>query len=219
MLLHAPPGLAAAHSQNRAAARAFITADYAFLQSSYARLKLIRRRTEAEKRKIAHECGGLGSGSPQDHQSYLLSYEVAGALWAVSYGAQRKQIDALERTVSALHWSNEKLGRRARAYAGSLHALAHLAPPDVCADLADWKASHFETLPARTSRFDKRVEAIEVVTVPPSLLSRYVAGPELAIAHRSGGLQRRLLNFETAVGGSIWYSLLEALRLNPGAGN
>jgi len=207
-----PAGAQAA--SNRASTHAFIAADYAFLKASVSQEKLVRKRIAAERRKLVGQCGNAAAESPQDNESYELSYEVAGALWSVSYGAEAHAVAKFGKAIHRLRWGNQTINREVKGYLTGLRKLSHLPMPEVCADIASWKASGFKVVPAETKRFDKMVEPIEIVAVPSSVLTRYATPSDRAILRRSDQLQRRLLDFETAVGATIWLEVLEELELN-----
>lgn len=213
-LLATLPGTALA-AGNSSATHQYITADYAFSRASIARLGTMRRITSSAKHRLLSQCGNAAAGSPQNEQSYALSYEAAGVLWSAGYGADARPIAALARQIGALRWSNPRLTRLAHSYAASLQALAHLRPPDVCADIAAWKRSGFTQLPAHVKPFQSRVEAIEVMPVPARLLASSEQPGDAALLRHTEKLQERLLEFETFVGGNDWYDLTEGLGLNP----
>lgn len=206
---------ASARQSNAAATHAFILADEAFVKASAKKEGAMRRALKAEQRSLRRQCGDIALESPQNERSYQMSYEVAGALWSVSYGADSGPIDGLMRTVRELRWSSATLTEDARSYANSLHRLATLKMPHVCEDLETWKASGYGPVPAKTKRFDAIVEAIEVIPVPPKLLKRFGGQSDGALLRSTKRLQTRLLNFETLVGGNAWYTTVEALGLNP----
>jgi hypothetical protein len=208
------PGTAAA-AGNSSSTHQYITADYAFSKASIARLGTMRASASAAKRGLLSHCGNAAAGSPQNEQSYALSYEAAGVLWSAAYGADARPIAALAHRIGALRWSNPKLTRLAHSYAASLQALAHLRPPDVCADIAAWKRSGYTQLPAHVKQFQSRVEPIEVSPVPRRLLASSEQPGDATLLHRTEALQERLLVFETFVGGNDWYDLTEGLGLNP----
>lgn len=214
-LTTAMPQSAGAAGSNAAAAHAFILADHAFATASAKREGAMRRALTAQRRSLRRQCRAIAAESPQNNRSYEMSYEVAGALWSASYGADSGPIDELLRSVKRLRWSSHALARDARSYASSLHALATLRMPHVCEDLSTWKKGGYGEVPATTKRFDAMVEAIEVIPVPSKLLRRYAPRGDDALLRSTERLQRRLLNFETLVGGKAWYSTVEDLGLSP----
>lgn len=208
------PTSALATSQDAAATHAYIEANFAFAQASQARSAIAQTATVRLTGRIARECRDAGAGSPENEESQKVSYEVAGALWSVTYGADAGPIRAFTRAVAPLRWSNPKLTRAAQSYARSLRELSTLALPNLCADVRTWSAGGFRTIPAATIRFDKYVEAIEGHTIAPRLLAPYERPGDRSIVERTTGLETRLEHTETVTGFNDWDTLLETLGLN-----
>ena len=209
------PGVAAAASGNLASTQTLIAAGYTFGRESEGRTGAMRSATLAEKRSLLRQCPRAAAGSPQDEQSYQLSYEGAGALWAVGYGADRGPIAKFARATRGLRWTSAKINRDFKLFVGGLQGLSTLATPHLCQDIASWKASGFASLPTRTVSFDAHVENLEAKPVPTKLLAPYAQGSERALLSKVQQIETNLLNFETQVGGDAWYALTEGLELNP----
>ncbi len=214
LALAATPAKALATPQDAAATHAYIVANFAFTQASRARAPAGQTATIRLTRELAHECRDAGAGSPQNEESQKLSYEAAGALWSVTYGADAGPIRTFVQTVAPLRWSNPRLTRAAQNYARSLHELATLRLPDLCADVHTWSASGFQTVPATTIRFDKHVEAIEGHTIAPRLLAPSERPADRGILARTTRLETELEHIETVTGFDDWDALLETLGLN-----
>jgi hypothetical protein len=71
----------------------------------------------------------------------------------------------LAHAIEHLRWSDRRLTRLVRAEVAEERAIATLALPDVCADIAAWKASGYAALPQSAARFLTRVYAIESLSV------------------------------------------------------
>jgi hypothetical protein len=209
----APVG-ALATPQDTAATHAYIEANFTFAQASRAKAASAQAATVHLTGRIARECRDTGAGSPENEESQKVSYEAAGALWSVTYGADAGPIRAFVRAVSPLRWSNPTLTRAAHDYARSLHELATLALPNLCADVRAWSAGSFRTIPAATVRFDKYVEAIEGHTIAPRLLAPYERPGDRNIVERTTRLETKLEHTETVIGFNDWDTLLETLGLN-----
>jgi hypothetical protein len=209
------PGVAAAATGDVASTHALIAAGYTFGRESEGRMGAMRSATLAAKRGVLKACPRAASGSPQDEQSYQLSYEAAGVLWAAGYGADRDPIAKFAQATRGLRWSSAKVNRDFKLFVGGLHGLSTLATPHLCQDIASWKASGFTTLPARTVSFDARVEKLEAKPVPTKLLAPYAQGSDRALLSQVQRIETNLLNFETQTGGDAWYALTEGLELNP----
>lgn len=83
----------------------------------------------------------------------------------------------LARAIEHLRWTDRRLTRLVRAEVAEERAIATLILPDVCADIAAWKASGYVALPETAARFLARVQAIGSFSegVGPSEESREAA--------------------------------------------
>lgn len=209
-----PAAALGAPASNAASSRAYVLADHALAVESERNVPRIKRGIRSFKRRLVRECRRAAVGSPQDAQAYRLDYEIAGALWSISYGTDAGAIKRFAAAVAPLRWSNRSIGTRAEAYAQTLRELAALRLPHVCADVRAWRSSGYTKVPARTLRFDKHVEALEPYILPAGLLKRYLGPAEVGMQRTTARLENRLLETETLFGGNTWYDLLEALDLN-----
>lgn len=137
------PASAIATPQDIASTHAYIQANYALARATEAKVTPAQADVEALNQKLAGECPKVGVGSPEDAESQPMSYEVAVALWSVSYGADAAAIHTFANTVKRLHWSNSRLTHIAQSYAADLQELATLALPNLCGDVRAWKATSF----------------------------------------------------------------------------
>jgi hypothetical protein len=208
------PARALATSQDVASTHAYIAMNFAFARASEARVKTGQASIARLNRKLHRECRDVGAGSPQNEEAEKLSYEAAGALWSVSYGADAGPIHAFAQAVRPLRWSNSKLTRIAQGYAKSLQELATLPMPNLCGDVRAWSTSGFQTVPATTIRFDQLVESIEGHTIPPRLLAPYEQPADRSILEQTTRLETKLEANETGMGFDDWDSLLETLGIH-----
>jgi hypothetical protein len=209
------PGAAQAASIDVSSTHTLITAGYTFGRESEGRMGAIRHAVLASKRALLRQCAKIAAESPQDEQSYKLSYEAAGALWAAGYGADRGPIVKFARATRGLRWTSSRTNRAFKAFIGGLEGLSTLAAPPICKDIAGWKSSGYTKLTSATVSFDSRVEALEAKPVPSRLLSPYAQGSDRALLAQDERIETKLLNFETEVGGDAYYALTEGLELNP----
>ncbi len=214
LVLGIAPATATATPEDLASTHAYIRANYAFARATKARVKAAQENIEAITHKLGRECPLVGAGSPQNEESQHLSYEVVVALWSTSYNTDAAPIHAFDNAVKRLRWSNPRLTHLAREYATSLQELATLPTPNVCGDVALWKASDFKTIPASTIHIDQRVEGIEAKTIPPVLLAPYEQPADKAILATTTRLEASLEKTETVVGFNDWDQALETLGLN-----
>lgn len=208
------PATALATPQDIASTHAYIRANYVLNRATQAKVKPAQASIEAVIHKLGRECPKLGAGSPQNEESQHLSYEVVVALWSASYSTDGAPIRAFAHTVRHLHWSNPKLTRMAQRYATDLQALASLQTPDVCGDVTAWKETGFKTVPATSIQLDRRVEAIEPKTIPPSLLAPYERPADKAILATTTRIESQLQQIETVEGFNDWDQALETVGLN-----
>jgi hypothetical protein len=215
LLAAAAPGAAAAASSNAASTHTYIVAAYAFGRASEGRMGVIRKAIQTRERALLRQCPRAAAGSPQNEESYKLSYEAAGALWAAGYGADAGPIATFVRQTRGLHWTSAKTNRAFASFVDGLHGLSKLPSPSLCKDIATWKTSGFTVVPATTVSFDKHVESLEAKPVASQLLAPYAQGADRALLAQAQRIATKLLNFETQVGGDAWYALTEGLELNP----
>lgn len=207
------PAAAAAAPRDIASTHAYIQANYALARAVDARIVGTQADILNRTEQFGRECANAGAGSPQDEEAQKLSYEAAGALWSVSFGANAAPIRAFARAVRPLRWSSPKLTRIAQSYAQSLLGLATLKTPDLCADVRTWSASGFHTVAASTLRFDGRVEGLEPHTIAPRLLEPYERPADRGALARTTHLESALEANEFEVGFDDWTSLLNVLGL------
>lgn len=208
------PATALATSQDVASTHAYIVANYAFTQASQAKAGVAQTDVIRLKRKLGRECANVGKGAPQNEEAQKVSYEVAGAIWSVTYGTDVGPIDAFVRAVKPLRWSNPQLTRMAQGYAKSLRGLAALPLPHLCSDVRTWSASGFQTIPAPTISFDRHVESLEGHTIPARLLAPYEQPADRSALARTTNIETKLEHAETVTGFNDWDALLETLGIN-----
>jgi len=214
LVLGLTPTGAIATPQDVASTHAYIVANYAFVKASDAKVGPAQADILRLNRRLGYECPHAGAGSPENSESQKPSYEVAGALWSVSYGADAGPIRAFVRAVRPLRWSDRAITRIMQRYTSSLTELAALPLPHLCADVRAWSASGFTTIPTSTITFDQHVESIEGHSIPTRLLAPYELPGDRSILKRTTQLETKLEQIETVVGFNDWDLVLETLGLN-----
>jgi hypothetical protein len=207
------PSDALASARDVAATHAYIQANYALTKTGVGLISKGQSDIESFNSKLAHECPLAGKGTPQDEASQPMSYEVAVALWAISYGTAAGPISKFVAAVKPLRWSNARITSIAHNYATSLHELSTLPVPNLCADVREWAASGFKTVPAHVQALDSRLEAIESESVPLKLLAPYERGADASVAARARKFEVKLAETEFMVGQDDWIQVLETLGL------
>jgi hypothetical protein len=208
------PATALATQRDIASTHTYIRANYAFARATEAKVKAAQNNILALNRQFGQKCPKVGAGSPQNEESQHVSYEVVVALWSASFGTDAGPIKTFGNAVKGLRWSNHKLVHIAQSYANGLRELATLPTPDICGDVLAWKSTDFKTVPTSTTQLDRRVEAIEPKTIPPSLLAPYVRPADKSILAATTRLESKLERTETVVGFNDWDLALETLGLN-----
>jgi hypothetical protein len=214
LALGVAPAGALASSGNAAATHAYIEANFKLTRAAEASVAPVQAKIVAFDAQLGSECPKAGEGGPENEESQKVSHEAADALWSISYGADIVPIRTFAKTVGSLSWSNPNLTRIARHYASTLEGLAALPLPNLCANVREWKASDFRTIPAATLQLDERAEALEGHTIPPQLLAPYERPADRGIVAQTTRLETKLEHTETVVGFSDWDMLLETLGLN-----
>lgn len=165
----------------------------------------VSRGLSAAKRyasSIARQCPNAAAGSPQNHESQQLDWEVIGAMTTVGYRVAAGPVAKFAHAVRGLHWSNSRLTRAVHRFTTKLYGLTRLATPDVCGDIRAWAASGYQTLPASTTSFVKRYlattpEAEEVPSII-NLSMPYATPADVPVLHRVEHLETRLGEAEAA---------------------
>jgi hypothetical protein len=209
------PIRAVAASSDINATHAYIQANYALARASVARIGTGQAKIQQLNAQLAHECPLVGAGSPEDEASEPMSAEVAVALWSIAYGTDAGPIRSFLATAKRLHWSNHRITALAERYANSLEDYATLPLPDLCGEVASWKASGFQVVPATTTRLVAREQAVNLEALPSSLLARFERGNDAATLARTEALEVKLEENEFLLGQGDWYELLETLGVRP----
>jgi hypothetical protein len=210
----AAPRHKAVKRQDRVSTHAYIQANFALERAADASIAPTEAAAALLNQKLGQECPQAAAGSPQNAESQKASYEVAGALWSISYGDVAGPISTFAQAVKPLHWSNPKITRIAQHYATSLTELAALPMPNICADDRAWSASGYHTLPTPLLSFVQHAESIEGHTIPPRLLAPYERPSDRAVVASTSRLETQLEHAESLAGFTAWDTVLETLGLN-----
>jgi hypothetical protein len=195
------------------ATHTYIEANYVLAQAMVARIGAGQAKIEHLDNDLAHECPGVGTGSPEDEASQPISHEVVVALWSLAYGVDARPVHTFTNIVGRLRWSSHAIRRAAQTYDRNLQELATVPLPDLCVDVRSWKESGFQTVPAAIVSRVLRVEAIEPKAISPRLLAPYERGADASIIARTIRLEQRIEEYEFLVGQGNWIQVLETLGL------
>lgn len=195
--------LAAVHANDAAATRAYLRASDAYALDASAVLQEHVAALEARASEIAGECSSALTYAPRDEAFAELSEEIVTVVVYASAAPERSLLLRASKEIGHLRWSNSKLTRLVSLRAAEESGIATVALPDVCEEIAAWRASAYAELPRSASRFLARSEAIEAeVFVGPSeesretailrLLKPYESPVDRRIAERVERLEARL---------------------------
>jgi hypothetical protein len=213
LALSAFAGSAAAAQRDVTSTHALIQAGYTLARQGVAKIGVAEARARRAIQKFAHECPNAGAEAPQDEEAQRMGLEVAGALWSAAYGTARREIETFVRAVKPLRWSDPRVTRRVQTFAKGLGVLGTLPEPDLCGDVAKWRASGYTQIPASTASYDKLVEQTEIHAIHEGILRRYERGNDHRLARRIVQLEGRLERAEVGIGFEYWNTLLEKLGL------
>jgi hypothetical protein len=216
------PALAAAPAEDAVATRAYLRASEAYARAASADAGAIVAAIEARANQIVGECPGALTYAPRDAAFEELGEELEATLQYAGSATVRSAALRYAGALSHLTWSNHQLTRLVRAEAPEEGGEAKLALPDVCADLAAWRASAYAVLPQSARGFLTRLKAIESGHwIGPSeepreavihrLLKRYEGPAERRTARRIEALQTTAEKLLTAAAGAARAKLAAAL--------
>jgi hypothetical protein len=153
--------LASVHTDDVAATRAYLRAAEAYERSTYAEVGVLGDAIEAHASEIGGECPSVLIYAPRDAAFGELGYEANMTAFFAGTAPERPMLLRVAHTIERLRWSDRRLTRLVRAEAAEESAFATLALPDVCADIAAWKANEYAALPQGAASFLARVRTIE----------------------------------------------------------
>jgi hypothetical protein len=215
LIVAVAPSSAAAGPADVSVTRTYVQANYSLVQYAAARFGTARSLLLGVLDKASAECPSAASGSPQNPESTMVSYEIIGAMVLAAYHPAMPAINAYIRVASHSQWSNHALTAAVHAYASNLRTLSGLSAPKLCADIRSWAASGYKTLPASTVRFDQRfVPAWVTLGQLPSQLRAYERPDERGELQRTGSLEERISMFE-AEAAETYSRLMFALSVFP----
>jgi hypothetical protein len=144
-----------------AATRAYLLASLEVQVEEHAGLNQMLAAAEGRASEIARECPGALTYAPRDEAFEQLLYEAQSV---IAYAAAVPARDALLRLSDAivnLRWHERRLTALVHVRVVEERAVATLALPNLCTDLASWRGSAYSALPASATSFLASVEAIE----------------------------------------------------------
>jgi hypothetical protein len=181
--------LASVHAHDSAATRTYLAADNAYERSAYAELGVRVAASETRASEIGAECPSALTYAPRDMAFGELGEEAETTAYFGGVTPVLSMNLRLAQAIEHLRWTDRRLTRLVRAEVAEERGIATLELPDVCADIAAWKASGYEALPETAARFLARAHGIES-------LSEGVGPSE---EPREAAIMRRLRPYESPV--------------------
>jgi hypothetical protein len=140
----------------RAYLRAATTYESAVRPEAAARIAAV----EARGGRIAGECPSALTYAPRDTAFEEIGEEANISMFLAGTAPVRAATLRLGHADARLKWSDHRLTRLVRGQTAEERAAVELGPPNVCADIAGWKASAYAALPPSATKFTARVQAI-----------------------------------------------------------
>jgi hypothetical protein len=216
LALAAVPAEASASQSDIAATHAVIQAGYVLAKAGVSGIPAVQAKIEALNASLARTCPRAGAGSGEDEATQPMAHEITSDLWAIAYGYNARPIATFVAKVKRLRWSNPGITRAVEHEARSLHEMATLRQPDLCADVRAWAASGFTVIPPGVVALDERAEGIQFEELPlRGLLAPYERGSDKTLVARIEAYVTRIEEEEFSLGQADWYQILETLGMNP----
>jgi hypothetical protein len=211
----AAPSPAIASTRDVAATHKAIVAGYALARAGVATISVAQSRIASFNRKLAAECPGVGTGTPENEASQPMSYEVAVALWSIGYGSAAGPIKTFAKAVRPLRWTSARINRIVHSLVANLIALATIPLPDLCGDVRAWTASRFTAIPPHVIELNRRVERLALPEIPWRLVAPYIRRGDAGLVAYLKRAQRKIAEAEFVLGQNDWYRVLQTLGLPP----
>lgn len=184
------------------ATRAYLHASEVYAQAAYPGIGARVAAIEARGSEVARACPSALTYAPRDTAFEEVGEELGTSDWYAGVASVRSITLRVAEAIGHLRWSDRKLTRLVHAEAAEEQADLGLVLPDVCGQIAAWKASAYTTLPSSLSEFLTHVYAIESgSTIDPSeesretlimhLLRRYEGTNERQLARRIERLEAK----------------------------
>ena len=161
LALQTAPAFAAVRADDVAATRAYLHADVALISAEQAELGAIAAAVEAKAGAIAAECPSALLYAPRDAAFSELGEEASSAVFFAGVAPENPLLLHFAGAIGHLSFGNRRLTQLVRGEAAEERAIATLALPNVCSDIAAWKMSAYAALPQSAVGILDRFSAIE----------------------------------------------------------
>jgi hypothetical protein len=213
------PVTTSADASDRIAAKAYVTAVYAYTQATAANAPGALAAAEATASRIGGECGGILAAAPDSQAQSVGEFPPflprqrngQAVKAALRLGRARQEIDLglsaayqsvdrsaaveLAAKLKAIHWDDRRVSQVAAAFATYLEAQAAATAPAVCSDFRAWAKGGFGALPPSSKQALKSRQTLAEQAVVSFgvdyLIAKYEGPSERAIARATLRLERR----------------------------
>lgn len=208
-------GAAGAQASDSSATSAYLRANFALVAAGHAHIGASVAGYRSVLGEVKRDCPKAAEASPQNPESTDLSNEVIGAMVLNAGKPDRPAIKAYLNAVAGLRWSSSKVTGAVAGYARMLRKLYALSTPDLCGDIAAWKATGFKSLPSSTLSFVNVFYPNWVALgLLPNGLARFEDAQDKQLARGSARFEYQLTNVE-AQAVETWGEIMNELVLNP----
>jgi hypothetical protein len=215
LALAALPAHASASQSDAAATHAVIQAGYVLAKAGVSSIPAVQAKIEGLNARLAQTCPRAGAGSGEDEATQPMAHEITSDLWAIAYGYNARPIATFVAKVKHLRWSNPRITRAVEHEAHSLHEMATLRQPDLCADVRAWSASGFTVIPPGVVALDEHAEGIQFEELPlRGLLAPYERGSDKRLVAHIEAYLTKIEEQEFSLGQSDWLQILGTLAMN-----
>jgi hypothetical protein len=208
-------GATGAQASDSSATSAYLQANEALVAAGHAHIGASVAGYRSVLTQVRRSCPKAAEASPQNPESTDLSNEVIGAMVLNAGKADRPAIKTYLKAVQGLRWSSSSVTRAVAGYATMLRKLYALSTPDLCGDIAAWKATGFKSLPSSTVSFVNVFYPNWVALgLLPNGLARFESAQDKQLARSSARFEYQLTNVE-AQAVETWGEIMNELILNP----
>ncbi len=212
------PTLAIGSEDDATATRAYLRADEAYGRTAYAEVAANAAAIEARTNEIVAECPSALTYAPRDAAFGELTEAAEMTVVYADVPSVRSTALHLAGAIEHLRWGDGRLERLVHSQAVGERSIATLALPDICVDIAAWRASAYATPPSSVTGFLARLRTFEsgvgpseesIETVILRLLRPYETQAERRIVKRIERLEA-LTNRRLSVASTVARAKLAA---------
>jgi hypothetical protein len=207
--------VALASASDSATTLSYLKANYALVQTAHSKLSSSIASYRSVLSQVRRSCPQAAAASPQNPESTEVSNEVVGAMVTAADRPDLSAIGTYLRATAGLRWSSASVTRAVSSYNAKLAKLHKLSVPDLCGDIAAWKATGWTKLPSSTLSFDRVFYPnwVALGLLPPGIKG-FETPAAKGLASSASRLEYQLTNAE-AVAVETWAQIMNELEVNP----